>query len=417
MKTSSPVNLDFLHNNALLNRDRASELLRREGLAAVVVARAANISYLTNHWPLLDRMGASGSAYALLSADPKAPVALIMGQFSYYYGVPEEQLPRDVQPFLYTGPGADGSAAPARMFRVIDAQALPPRERARRAATERTQPYMADALAALRHALQAQAIRGGTIGVDGEAAEAALLAVLPIAGVRHAEDTLRRIRRVKSPAELQLMRLTAQSNADAALAAAQAARQLGSVRALRTRYYAEAAARGLRPVFMVVDGVTSDDYDEPLRDGQSVLIDCVASLHNYHGDFARTVFIGEPSKHMKTATRAIAMCWEEIRAALRPGMTYSAIRALGEETLRKQGFDVQVGFNPHGVGLWHGDDPHRDADGKAEDLALEAGMILSVDCPVFDQGAGGTAHLEDLSLITATGAELINSPEHRTITV
>ena len=417
MNTPQPVNLDFLHDNPLLNRARATLVLRREGLSAVIVGRPANISYLTNHWPLLERMGATGSAYAVVSADPKAPVALVIGQFSYYYGLAEEQLPRTVQPFLYTGAAQDGTATPARMFRVVDEQAVLPRERARRAATEATQPFAADAVLALRKALQSLAIRGGTIGVDGDVAEASLLAALPIAGVRNAEDTLRRIRRVKSPAELQLMRLTAQANADAALAAARATRQLGSIRALRARFYAEAAARGLRPVFMVVDGVTSDDYDEPLREGQSILIDCVASLHNYHGDFARTVFIGEPKKRMQTATRAIAICWDEIRAALRPDMAYSAIRALGEATLRKQNFDVQVGFTPHSVGLWHGDDPRRGADGKPLDPVLEEGMILSVDCPVFDQGAGGTAHLEDLSLITASGAELINSPEHRTITV
>lgn len=417
MKTPQPVNLDFLRDNPLLHRARASELLRREGLAAIVVARPANVSYLTNHWPLLERMGASGSAYAVLSADPRAPVALVMGQFSYYYGLADEQLPRTVQPFLYTGAAADGTATPARMFRVVDEQALQPRERARRAATEAVQPYSADAIAALRKALTSLAIRGGTIGIDGDVAEASLSAALPIAGARNAEDTLRRIRRVKSPAELQLMRLTAAANAEAALAAARATRQLGSIRALRARFYAEAAARGLRPVFMVVDGVTSDDYDEPLREGQSILIDCVSSLHNYHGDFARTVFMGEPTRRMQTATRAIAICWDEIRAALRPGMAYSAIRALGEETLRKQNFDVQVGFTPHSVGLWHGDDPRRGPDGKPVDPVLEEGMILSVDCPVFDQGAGGTAHLEDLSLITASGAELINSPEHRTITV
>jgi Xaa-Pro aminopeptidase len=51
------------------------------------------------------------------------------------------------------------------------------------------------------------------------------------------------------------------------------------------------------------------------------------------------------------------------------------------------------------------------------DPVLEEGMVLSVDFPVFDQGAGGTAHLEDLSLITATGAQLLNSPTERTISV
>ena len=36
-------------------------------------------------------------------------------------------------------------------------------------------------------------------------------------------------------------------------------------------------------------------------------------------------------------------------------------------------------------------------------------MILSVDCPVLNAGMGGSAHMEDLSLITADGAEPIHS--------
>lgn len=36
-------------------------------------------------------------------------------------------------------------------------------------------------------------------------------------------------------------------------------------------------------------------------------------------------------------------------------------------------------------------------------------MVLSVDCPVLNTGIGGSAHMEDLSLITADGAEPIHT--------
>jgi hypothetical protein len=35
-------------------------------------------------------------------------------------------------------------------------------------------------------------------------------------------------------------------------------------------------------------------------------------------------------------------------------------------------------------------------------------MVISVDCPVLQAGIGGTAHLEDLTLITASGAEPVH---------
>lgn len=44
-------------------------------------------------------------------------------------------------------------------------------------------------------------------------------------------------------------------------------------------------------------------------------------------------------------------------------------------------------------------------------------MILSVDCPVLDAGLGGSAHLEDLMLIRANGAEPLHDIGERVIVV
>jgi hypothetical protein len=43
-------------------------------------------------------------------------------------------------------------------------------------------------------------------------------------------------------------------------------------------------------------------------------------------------------------------------------------------------------------------------------------MVISVDCPVLDTGIGGSAHCEDLMLITEHGAECIHS-EHEAVIV
>jgi Xaa-Pro aminopeptidase len=48
---------------------------------------------------------------------------------------------------------------------------------------------------------------------------------------------------------------------------------------------------------------------------------------------------------------------------------------------------------------------------------LEPGMIISTDCPVMDAGIGGSAHLEDSVVITATGMEPLNDTGDQTILV
>ena len=42
-------------------------------------------------------------------------------------------------------------------------------------------------------------------------------------------------------------------------------------------------------------------------------------------------------------------------------------------------------------------------------------MILSIDCPIIESGIGGSAHLEDLVLITADGSEAINDTAQQVI--
>ena len=52
-----------------------------------------------------------------------------------------------------------------------------------------------------------------------------------------------------------------------------------------------------------------------------------------------------------------------------------------------------------------------------DNLQLVEGMIISVDLPMTETGFGGSAHLEDLVLITKDGAELINDGSDRVIIV
>jgi Xaa-Pro aminopeptidase len=285
-------------------------------------------------------------------------------------------------------------------------ESLTPRERDRDAAVQAAlarQPVSADADFALLKALRALGLDRGQVGIDQPGIARVFGAANLPAQLRDADLTLKRIRMVKSPREVQLMRLAASANMEAALAAAQAARAGASYRELRATFFAEAARRGNRGVFMVIAGVSAEGADRTLQAGDAFLFDAVSEGAGYHGDFARTVFVGEPRATMLEATRAIALGWDTIRDALRPGMRFSEITALGRAALRKAGYDFVVAFGPHSVGL-----QHTDAVGLG-DLVLEPGMVVSVDCPVMQAGVGGSAHLEDLTLITASGSECIHA--------
>jgi Xaa-Pro aminopeptidase len=406
------ADLGFLADGPLVNEDRARFFLRREGLDALVVSRTPNVFYLSNHWPQRDRMRGGSSSIAIFPADPARPVALVMNGFIYYYSHSPESRFFDRLVFPYTQPadveGAEGdAAAPTRVMRIHDPELVSPRERHRRRMLELAAPPAPDAAGALANALRALGLETGVLGIDDPELAPLIGGRLPEVTLREGENTLRRIRLAKSETEIRLMRLAAQQNVEAALAAASRLREHGSTRELRADFFAEAARRGNLGVFMVIDGSSSEVIDEPLREGMSLSIDCVSTCRFYHGDFGRTVFIGEPPEQMKRVTTAIARAWGDVREQLRAGMRFADIPRIGRESLRRQGMDISVGFTPHSVGLFHTDHPQPSmlAPAVPEELVLEENMVLSVDCPMFEAGYGGTAHLEDLMLIRRDGAE------------
>lgn len=310
-------------------------------------------------------------------------------------------------------PPADGNeptAAPGRTMRVQDPALMSPRDVQRAEASQRARPTSADASWALANALRESGLEKARLGIDDLELQTTLGLRQMGGEIRPAENVLRRTRLAKSATEIRLMRLAARQNVDAAMAAARAARALGSTRLPRARFFAEAAARGNASVFMVINCTSTEVLAEEIKDGMAFSIDCVSSCRLYHGDFARTIFVGEPKASVKRATTAIATAWSDIRSQLKAGVRFADIPRLGRESLRKQGVDLKVSFTPHSVGLFHTDHPQPSllSPRAPDDLVLEVGTVLSVDCPVLEAGLGGTMHLEDLMLIRADGAKPIH---------
>lgn len=396
----------FSQREPFLDRERARRILEAEGLDAMVVADGRNVYHATNFFPLLERMGMAGSALAVVPRDPARPVALVIPAFTYYYIRSDDGPVPGVQPFVFAAPGPAGD----RIEYGLDGEPSP-RERRRREALQAASIHGPALDRALASALRELGAARGRLGYDLPQAAAAIAAAAPDATAIAADDTPRRIRLVRTPTELRMMALASAANVDAARATVAVARELGSLRAVRQRFFAEAALRGNLGVFMVVGGVSSDAYDEPLRDGQSFLIDCVSQLRNFHGDYGRTVFVGEPTARMRRCTEAMAATWADLQGRIRPGMRFSQVRELGATLLAGHGAGVPVGFNVHSVGLAHTDQPRTAVDGTRADPVIEADMVLSVDCPLLETGSGGTAHLEDLVRVTPQGAVPIHATD------
>lgn len=406
-KPSSPI-------GPLINRARAEAILDRFGVSALVLGETVNIYHATGFWPQTLEMGHLGSSLAVVPRDRTLPVTLVTTQFLHYFydlGRPNLALR------LYTAPHGDDrtEAAPPTFFVPARDGTSDRFEREARAGTLAALaevPAAPNAMAALEAAL-GDLGAGAPLAVDGSVAR-------QMVGEHNrpieAEPLLRRIRMIKSPAEITLMRHAAQSNAAAARAAVAQMQPGNRYADLRNAFFAETGLRGGRPSFMAIDSRAAEHRDGVIREGRSIQMDAVASYEHYHGDFGRTILVGHPHPALRRALDGAVRANRAIAAALSPGIRYSDIMRIGREAA---GPDAPLPASPHSVGLFHTDEAF-EGDGlcfaKADHL-IEKDMVLSVDCPALVTGMGGTVHLEDLWLITETGCEPLNDPGEPWLTI
>ena len=416
-----------------INVARALRVMEEEELDALVVTRPINFYHFTGYVDHMSLRMDSPTSFAIICRDPQRPSAVIMNQFIYYYSVVDNDFDWGYSVNLFSGwagpatEDVEGLSSPrtaAAPFYFESKNAAPERdfEAARLRELQATlaeKPPYGDPAHALVHLMQSLSLTKSRIGIDHHVTEQLLVSQLSTMTIVNGDHALRRIRLIKSPQEIDLMRRAAGANADAALAAAKALRSGATMREFRAQFFSECSVRGNTPKFIQIDTIMSETVNNTFLDGAAFAIDAVSQYGFYTGDYGRTVCIGEPSKSMRRATDAISLGWDAVTEILKPGVRYSEIRRVGRAAIKKAGYDLDVAVTPHSVGLCHTDEPGRSALGywEKDDLILEKDMIISVDMPVLHTGIGGSAHLEDLTLITESGSEPINATGNRVIQV
>lgn len=419
-----------------VNFERAYALMEANGVDAIVCRLPTNTYYLTSFRPFWWQDNFHGYPIAIMTRRPQDHIALVTAAQAYYYMVADGHPTYPYAYYLFTAPDPgsrrEGATQPGALtapnaigahgFRNLGLEPLTPVEAGRARALETALakiPPSADEAWALRKAFRDLGLEKARVAVDDDQLVGEISQLAPEARVVRGDNLMFRIRQVKTPQVIALQKLAAQANAEAARAAVlTTARPGATYHDLRGAFVREVGQRGGNPVGMVINMVSSPLFDAEFKRGDVFFIDNVSEYQMCHGDFGRTICLGEPRRSMKRATEAAQLGWTSIRERLRPGLRFSEIRAIGREALRRDGYDFDIGFTPHNVGLTHTEEPNRpDLPFHLADTVLEPGMVLSVDCPVIDTGMGGTAHLEDLVVITADGHQAINDLAHPVIVV
>ncbi|MFO1427082.1 MAG: M24 family metallopeptidase [Steroidobacteraceae bacterium] len=388
---------------ALLNRPRAFELMARYGVDGLVAVNPVNVYYLANTLPVGAKMRWEYPAFATLARDPQQPAFLVTttGQaWDLVNG--EREVPQLIAYSSVAGPG----------FAVREGVPLTPREQRWVESQQRYNLHSerSPALGLIR-ALRESGLERGRLAVD----DLRVKYLLEQAGFTSVEwlpgdGLFRLIRMVKSEPEIALMRVAGRNNGDAALATMRAIERGMTFDDVERRFRLEAALRG-NDVAFILAGVTLGLFPDGVAvPGKPFLVDAVSRYREYHGDFARTACIGEPSREVEARANRIGReAVFEIGRASR--LLVSCATSPATRWSRRHA-RAHPRHQPAPVGLHrHPDHPVTlglpGAPTQPFDHVLEENMTLTIDLPYVEVG-WGAGHNEDLIRVTRNGYEALN---------
>ena len=152
--------------------------------------------------------------------------------------------------------------------------------------------------------------------------------------------------------------------------------------------------------------------DRKIQRGDMITMDFGAKVGNYCADMTRTVALGKPSEEMRriyeTVLRAQTMCED----ALAAGKNCFEIDKLARDYIDARGYAGRFG---HGLGHSVGIDIHEEPrlNTVCQDI-LKAGIVITVEPGVYVPGVGGV-RIEDTCLVKENGCEALTDADKQLI--
>jgi len=135
-----------------------------------------------------------------------------------------------------------------------------------------------------------------------------------------------------------------------------------------------------------------------------VTLDFGVILKGYCSDMTRTVCVGKPGAHERSAYGAVLEAQEAAVAAVRPRVTCGEVDEAARGTLRKAGLAKYFTHSTgHGIGLEIHESP-RIAAGQT--LELKPGMVITIEPGIYMPGKFGI-RIEDMVAVTERGGKVL----------
>jgi Xaa-Pro aminopeptidase len=319
-------------------------------------------------------------------------------------------MPADGQPLLLSGPETETFAG--LTSRIQDIRVI-------REFTHPDEEYPFTTLTSLREVI-AQA--AGRIGGQIHRVGLAGLELMPVKIFQALEQALEGLewtdvealvtglRAAKSPAEQAVVRYAyklAQAGLEAAIAAAREGVSERQVAAAAEYAMRSQGSEGMGIDTIVASGPNSRPIlartsMRALGRDELILLTIAPRYEGYHAALGQPLVLGRPPDDVQKAMEAACKAQRAARQAMSPGRAGSEVEGAARQVLEAAGLGHYFLYSGvHSVGVVEFEPP---IFGPNNHSLLEAGMILSVDVPLFHAPWGGLRY-ECGYLVTPTGAE------------
>jgi Xaa-Pro aminopeptidase len=244
-------------------------------------------------------------------------------------------------------------------------------------------------------------------------AESVLRARMPRAELVEAQIPLERLRAVKTPRELEYLRIASDLVVDSMLAViaghGPGATKNDLVEALRR----EEVNRGLNFEYCLITAGTSLNRapsNQIWQAGDILSLDSGGNYKGYIGDLCRMAVLGEPDAELEDLLGEIDAIQQAARKPIRHGARGGDVFVSAEQLVRSSPYSNSLEFVAHGMGLISHEAPRLTDRGPIPypaydaDLPLEKDMVLSIETTLLHPRRG-FIKLEDTVAVTETGCE------------
>lgn len=235
---------------------------------------------------------------------------------------------------------------------------------------------------------------------------------LPGTTFHNASDLIQAVRHIKSDAEIAIHRDICQVASRSFESARNLFHKGQSLKEAFRKFKIDLLERGADDVPYLVGGAGQDGYgdvispptDDPLKNGDVLMLDTGAVKNGYFCDFDRNFAIGTASEKIRDAHRKLVEAVHAAAHIARPGKTCADLFNTMAEVLGQA--DGDVGRMGHGLGIQLTETPSLTS---FDQTVLQENMVLTLE-PGIDLGHGKMMVHEENIVIRDGAPEFLSTP-------